>query len=69
MPSLLRSLSLLAASSLLQSCAAQQKVLNDESQSCPDAPYTVHLVSQDPMVVYLENFLLPKEAQHLQAVS
>jgi len=69
MPSSALSLSLLALTAILHPCAAEQKILQKEAPTCPETPYNVHLVSQDPLVVYLENFLLPNEAQHLQDVS
>jgi hypothetical protein len=69
MPSILTTLSLLAFASFLHPSIADQKVLKKGQQKCPDVHYSVHMVSQDPLVIYLENFIQPEEAKHLQDVS
>ena len=33
--------------------------------TCPPDPYTVHVYSRAPLVLYVENFLSPSERTHL----
>lgn len=48
-------------------------VRNDQvplAESACDIPsYSVHLLSKNPLVIYLPNFLTAKEAAHVQAVT
>jgi prolyl 4-hydroxylase len=37
--------------------------------SCPPHLYTTHIVSTDPLVVYIPNFITPSESTHLQSIS
>jgi len=36
--------------------------------TCNHPPYTVHLFSKAPLVIYISNFLTPKESSHLQEI-
>jgi len=46
---------------------ADQAPLTESSNPyvCEHPPYKVHLVSHSPLVIYLENFVTPKERAHL----
>jgi prolyl 4-hydroxylase len=37
--------------------------------TCSPHLYNVHLFSEDPLVIYIPNFITPEESAHLQAVS
>lgn len=37
--------------------------------TCPPHPYTVHIFSHDPLVIYIENFISASETKHLQHIS
>ncbi|KAH8879111.1 hypothetical protein GQ53DRAFT_672747 [Thozetella sp. PMI_491] len=37
--------------------------------ACPPAGYSVHIFSKAPLVLYVENFLLPEERAHLLEIS
>ncbi|KAL1965392.1 hypothetical protein VTN77DRAFT_5829 [Rasamsonia byssochlamydoides] len=41
----------------------------DAPLNCPADDYRVHIFSRTPLVIYIENFLSEKEADHLVAVS
>ncbi|ETN41531.1 uncharacterized protein HMPREF1541_03467 [Cyphellophora europaea CBS 101466] len=43
---------------------SQQKPL--QALACPDHKYKVHLVSRDPLVIYIPEFITAEEAKHLQ---
>jgi hypothetical protein len=36
--------------------------------TCNHPPYTVHLFSKAPLVIYISNFLTPEESSHLQEI-
>lgn len=36
---------------------------------CEHPPYKVHLVSKSPLVMYIDDFVTPKERAHLQAIT
>jgi prolyl 4-hydroxylase len=37
----------------------------DEPLSCRPHSYTTHILSQEPLVIYIEGFLSPDESDHL----
>jgi prolyl 4-hydroxylase len=37
--------------------------------TCPPHLYTTHILSTDPLVIYIPNFVTPSESQHLQSIS
>ncbi|KAL2255094.1 hypothetical protein VTK26DRAFT_4148 [Humicola hyalothermophila] len=37
--------------------------------TCPPNPYTVHIYSREPLVLYIENFISPAERAHLLEMS
>ena len=39
--------------------------VNDTISSCRPDAYSIHVISKAPLVIYIENFLFPEEAQHL----
>lgn len=39
--------------------------VNDTIPACRPDAYSIHVVSQAPLVIYIENFLFPEERQHL----
>ena len=43
-------------------------VIPDPNLTCPEHPYTVHIFSREPLVVYIENFVTEEEAAHLIAI-
>ncbi|ROW12537.1 hypothetical protein VMCG_00197 [Cytospora schulzeri] len=42
---------------------------NGTSLQCPEDSYSVHILSKEPLVVYLENFLSADERSHLLEIS
>ncbi|GAB1320117.1 Prolyl 4-hydroxylase alpha subunit domain-containing protein [Madurella fahalii] len=42
---------------------------NSVNYTCPHNPYTVHIYSREPLVLYVENFLSPPERTHLLEIS
>lgn len=56
---------------LLLHCATANG--NDQARlvkaKCADPAYSVHLLSKDPLVIYLPNFLTAEEAAHVQTVT
>ena len=36
---------------------------------CAHPPYTIHIFSKAPLVIYISNFLTPKERDHLQEIT
>lgn len=38
-----------------------------DNYTCVHPPYNVHLLSQSPLIVYIENFITPDERAHLLA--
>jgi prolyl 4-hydroxylase len=36
--------------------------------TCKHPPYTVHLFSKAPLVIYISKFLTPEESSHLQEI-
>ena len=38
---------------------------NDTALECPQDVYSVHLLSREPLVLYIEDFLSPAEREHL----
>jgi len=66
------SLSLVWLLSLAALASCDQKPLKEGKLSdyaCPDHPYTVHLFSKNPLVIYISNFITPEEAAHLEAIT
>jgi prolyl 4-hydroxylase len=37
--------------------------------ACNHPPYTIHLFSKAPLVIYIEDFLTPEERSHLQEIT
>jgi hypothetical protein len=37
----------------------------NEPLSCPTHKYNTHIISQEPLVIYIEDFLSPDESTHL----
>ena len=46
---------------------SEQVLLKD--YSCQHPPYTIHLFSKAPLVIYISNFLTPSERSHLQEIT
>jgi prolyl 4-hydroxylase len=40
-------------------------IASDEPLSCPVHGYNTHILSQEPLVIYIENFLSADESSHL----
>jgi hypothetical protein len=40
-------------------------IASDEPLSCPRHSYTTHILSQEPLIIYIENFLSTDESAHL----
>jgi prolyl 4-hydroxylase len=40
-------------------------IASDEPLSCPSHSYNTFVVSREPLIIYVENFLSPEESQHL----
>jgi prolyl 4-hydroxylase len=40
-------------------------IASDELLSCPHHRYTTHILSQDPLIIYIEGFLSADESAHL----
>lgn len=40
-------------------------VASDEPLSCPTHNYNTFVVSRQPLIIYIENFLSPEESKHL----
>jgi hypothetical protein len=59
--------SLLVAAATVAALDSQASLKSD--YRCPKSAYTVHIFSQDPQIIYLENFILPEEIQHLRKIS
>ncbi|CAD6505447.1 BgTH12-00938 [Blumeria graminis f. sp. triticale] len=43
-------------------------ITTDEPLSCPTVQYTTHILSHEPLVIYIEKFLAPPETAHLLEV-
>ena len=55
---------------LLESHGFQRHNLQDSNvQDCRTPDYTVRLLSYDPLIMHVENFITPHERQYLQKVS
>jgi prolyl 4-hydroxylase len=46
---------------------SEQVPLTDNS--CTHPPYTIHLFSKTPLVIYISNFLTADERSHLQKIT
>jgi prolyl 4-hydroxylase len=66
-PSKCFSLLVLALFASIARGASEQVPLMDKS--CKHPPYTIHLFSKAPLVIYISNFLTPEERFHLQEVT
>lgn len=44
---------------------ALENAANQTDTQCPRDSYSVHILSKEPLVVYIENFLLKNERAHL----
>ncbi|KAL1638566.1 hypothetical protein SLS58_008779 [Diplodia intermedia] len=44
-------------------------VIPDENLVCPDHGYNVHVLSRDPLVIYIPGFVSAEEAKHMVAIS
>jgi prolyl 4-hydroxylase len=40
-------------------------IASDEPLSCPPHSYMTHILSHEPLIIYIENFLNPAESAHL----
>lgn len=40
-------------------------IATNEPLSCPTHKYNTHILSQEPLVIYIEDFLSPDESTHL----
>jgi prolyl 4-hydroxylase len=40
-------------------------IAGDEALSCPPHGYRTHILSQEPLIIYIENFLNEVESAHL----
>ena len=40
-------------------------IASDEPVSCPTHNYNTFVVSRQPLIIYIENFLSPEESKHL----
>jgi len=40
-------------------------IASDEPLSCPDHSYTTHILSHEPLIIYIEDFLSADESAHL----
>ena len=40
-------------------------IASDEPLSCPSHSYNTFVVSRQPLIIYIENFLSPEESKHL----
>lgn len=40
-------------------------IASDEPRSCPSHNYNTFIVSRQPLIIYIENFLSPEESKHL----
>jgi prolyl 4-hydroxylase len=40
-------------------------IASDEPLSCPPHSYTTHILSHEPLIIYIENFLSADESAHL----
>jgi prolyl 4-hydroxylase len=45
--------------------ALEQNTGNETAIQCPQDSYAVHVFSREPLVLYIEGFLLPGERAHL----
>jgi prolyl 4-hydroxylase len=45
----------------------QQALLSDST--CKHPPYTIHIFSKTPLVIYISNFLTLEERTHLQEIT
>ena len=54
--------------SLTRATYAQEQV-SLGTDGCEKAPYSVHILSRDPLVIYLPSFLTEREARHVQEVT
>lgn len=43
-------------------------VIPDENLVCPDYGYNVRILSRDPLVIYIPDFLSAAEAKHMVAI-
>ena len=48
-------------------CSSDQVPLQD--YTCQHPPYTIHLFSKAPLVIYISNFLTASERTHLQEIT
>ena len=44
---------------------AETLVIPDDGLVCPEHAYKIHLLSRDPLVIYIEGFLSAEEASHV----
>ena len=45
--------------------AQQSPLASDDPYICEHPPYRVSLISQSPLIIYLQNFITPSERAHL----
>lgn len=45
--------------------ALEENTGNETGTQCPQDAYSVHIFSREPLVIYIEGFLLPEERVHL----
>lgn len=51
---------------LASASTALKKNAGENSTGCPEHLYTVQIFSEDPLIIYIPNFITPEEAKHLK---
>ena len=50
-------------------CIKSSSQIPLSDSNCKHPPYTIHIFSKSPLVIYISNFLTPEERLHLQEIS
>lgn len=53
----------------LVATTATAAATNTQNHTCPQHLYNVQIFSQDPLIIYIPEFITPAEASHLQSIS
>jgi hypothetical protein len=64
-----RSLSLLVTAFFASNARGSSEQVPLRDYNCQHPPYTIHLFSKAPLVIYISNFLTPSERSHLQEIT